>query len=131
MEKITLPLKRIPYPPTTYIEFKALTYGLDQEEYEKIKRKFLKEHNCKKEIEDYSRLFESIINYNYENSISPNYNFIGEGITPIEKIELIEADGKKHGNVKWMMIYDIEYFYHKDKLIQRKLYIPLKWKQNY
>jgi hypothetical protein len=125
------PLKRIPQPPDIYVKFRAITYGLDQEEYERVSAKFYKENSGKQDIIKYRKLLEKIVMHNFENSLNENYKIEGEGISPIEKIEVIEADGKKHGKVKWMMIYDIEYFYHKDKLMQRKLYIPLKWNQNY
>jgi hypothetical protein len=43
----------------------------------------------------------------------------------VERIEVREADHKKHGNIISMMIYDIEYWIEGGEIKQRKIYVRL------
>ena len=45
------------------------------------------------------------------------------GSLPYERIEIREADGRKHGHVVRMMIYDIEYWVQGGDIKKRKIYI--------
>jgi len=111
------PLKRIPKPPQSYIDFKMLMQGLDFEESQAAVKGFYKNKEYKKkEICDFLNLLHGekhkhgIIDYNFENCFAWNGSFLGDGYSPIEKIELWEEDRKKHGNVGLFLLFDLDYF---------------------
>jgi len=99
-------------PPKSYIEFRCAIHRLVDKEIDDAKVKFYKTFpNVKEEILNF-------FNWLYEarNKMS----------LPVEKIEIRESDGHKHGKVKTMMIYDIEYWREGGEIKQRKIYIPFE-----
>lgn len=130
-EKIeTEPLTRIPEPPESYIEFKSLIYGLDDEERQHALRALYKKNpEWKREVGGYMIRLLNIRNYNLswaEMALAEdNLRFQGSGIPPVEKIEIRESDGKKHGQIQWMLIIDFDYWREDGALKKKKIYIPL------
>ena len=100
-------------PPKTYIDFRCALHGIPDDEINQKKRKFYEKANdgAKEEIIKFT-------NWLIDARIAM--------ILPTEKIEVREADGKKHGRVEEMMIYDIEYWIEGNRIRQKKIYIPLK-----
>ncbi len=96
-------------PPKNYIDYQYYVYDLSGPELVAAQTKFYKKHpEYKTEILKY---FKDLETMRYENSL------------PVEKIEIRENDGLKHGRVVAMMIYDIQYWIENNKLKQRKIYI--------
>jgi hypothetical protein len=130
-EKIeTEPLTRIPEPPESYIEFKCLIYGLDDEERQHALRGLYKKNpEWKREIGGYMIKLLNIKNHNVswaEMALAEDHlTFQGSGIPPVEKIEIRQSDGKKHGQSQWMLIIDFDYWRQEGEPKRRKIYIPL------
>jgi hypothetical protein len=57
-------------------------------------------------------------------------SFVGEGIAPIEKIEIKEADYKKHGGVQWMLVIGFEFWRVEEVMKSKKIYFPLNPEAN-
>jgi len=96
-------------PSKNYIDYRCAVHRKEGDDLEKAKKKFYKTFNCEEEINQcFNRLYEQRNNMTL----------------PIEKIEIREGDGKKHGNVIAMMIYDIEYWRENKEIKKRKIYIP-------
>ena len=95
-------------PPQNYIDYKCAVHRLEGTEFEEAKRKFYKQNHCEEEIH---QCFNWL--YNARNEFS----------LPIEKIEIREADGKKHGRIVPMMIFDIEYWMENGRIMNRKIYM--------
>lgn len=122
------PLKKIPNPPESVIEYLCNINGLSDQEKIFVKDKFFKKYpQFEREVQDYFNNLQKINAYNYENSKFPNFEFTGDGIIPIEKIEMIESDHKKHGYIQWMLIIGFEFFRKDERTFMVKQYIPLKW----
>jgi len=95
-------------PPKNYIDYRCYTHELSGPELVTAQAKFYKKHpEYKAEI---VKCFKDLETMRYENSL------------PVEKIEIRENDGLKHGRVVAMMIYDIQYWIENNKLKQRKIY---------
>jgi len=124
------PLRKIPKPPKSFIEFCCLTRGLDDDERRTALQRFYRNSpEWKAEIGDYLKRLLEIRNHNIENCLVFNNKFSGrdDDFIPIKKIEVREADFKKHGTVRWMLIIGFEFWREEEKLKMRKIYIPLKW----
>lgn len=98
-------------PPKNYINYRCATHEKEGTEYDEARKKFYKEFKCKEEI-------IQCFNWLHEARNSRTL--------PVEKIEIREDDGLKHGRVVPMMIYDIEYWREGDIVKQRKIYMPLE-----
>ena len=95
-------------PPKNYIDYRCYIYELSGPELSTAQQKFYKKHSeFKGEI---LKCFKDLETMRYDKSL------------PIEKIEIRENDGLKHGRVVAMMIYDIEYLIESGKVKQRKIY---------
>jgi hypothetical protein len=96
-------------PPKNYIDYRCYVHGLSGQELVDAQAKFYKKHpEWRPEI------------INFFNWMIEQRNL---GLLPVEKIEVRENDGKKHGRVVSAMIYDIEYWIENNKIKQRKVYI--------
>lgn len=127
------PLKRIPEAPEIYKRWRCMTRGVedDREFLERSKRKLLKEFGDEdaKQIEKYQRRLEALTVHNIqwaEILIALNrIDFAGEGISPIEKVELRGKDRKKHGDTQWALVIGFEYRMEGNEVKHSKVYIPL------
>jgi hypothetical protein len=96
-------------PPRNYVDYRCATHGLSGDELVTAQEKFYKKrHSDRPEI---CKFFNWMIES--RNNLS----------LPVEKIEVREKDGKKHGRVIPLMIYDIEYFIEGGEIKQKKIYI--------
>lgn len=97
-------------PPKSYIDYRCYIHGLSGQELSSAQEKFYKKHSESK---------HEIIRF---------FNWMKDQrdieLLPIEQIEIRENDGKKHGKVLKMVIYDIDYWIEGGQLKQRKIYIP-------
>jgi hypothetical protein len=127
------PLKRIPEAPEIYKRWRCMTRGVedDREFLERSKRKLLKEFGDEdvKQVEKYQRKLEALTFHNIqwaEILIALNRgDFAGEGISPIEKVELRGKDRRKHGDAQWALVIGFEYRMDGNEVKHSKLYIPL------
>ena len=98
-------------PLKVYIDFRAYVHGLSGAELMAAGEKFYRKNpEHKTEICQFFNWIETQRN---------NFSL------PIEKVEVRGSDGKKHGVVRRMMIYDIEYWIQGGQIKSRKSYIPL------
>jgi hypothetical protein len=96
-------------PPKNYIDFRCYVHGLSGPELSDAQRRFYQKHSeSKGEIIRFS---------NWLKNQQENW------LLPVEKIEVREHDGKKHGRVIEAMIYDIEYWIEDNQIKQRKIYM--------
>lgn len=99
-------------PPQSYINYRCYVHGLSGSELSISQEKFYKKNSDQK------------------TEICNCFNWLEirriEFSLPYENIEIRESDGKKHGYIMNMMIYDIEYWIETGRLKQRKIYIPIK-----
>ncbi len=99
--------KSILNPPKSYVEFRIATHEKTSTQLEQARLDFYGKHkDCKREIIEF-------INWLEEERQNRTL--------PVERI-LVPGTGK---SIR-MMIYDIEYWYEKGKLRQRKVYLPLE-----
>ncbi len=98
-------------PPEIYVKWRCHMHKVDCDDFEKERKKFYdKFPETQQEISNFCNwLYEARHKYSL----------------PIEKIEVREEDGKKHGWIVPMMIYDIEYWLEAGNIKKRKAYIPL------
>ncbi len=98
-------------PPKAYIDFRCAIRNANPEQFQFMMKKF----------------YES--NRGTESEIIEFCNWVHEsrhnGTLPSERVEIREMDGKKHGRVVPMMIYDIDYEIRGKDIIRRKIYVPL------
>ena len=96
-------------PPKSYINLRCELHDSGSIETKKsIREKFLKDNpGAKEEIAEFVGYMDDVR---------------ADSTLPVERIEVREADGKKHGQVLPMMIYDIEYWIQGGKVKMRKLY---------
>lgn len=96
-------------PPKSYVNLRCELHDPGNIEAKKsIREKFLKDNQgAKEEIVEFVEYLD---------------NARADGTLPVERIEVKEADGKKHGQVLPMMIYDIEYWIQSGKVKMRKIY---------
>jgi len=127
-------LKRVPEPTELYKKWRCLIWGDEDkpEQLEKGRRTLKKEYqddDAVKKIEEYEKKLKGIVNHNIqwaEMALAINkIDFDGEGMAPVEKIEVKETDKKKHGNTQWMLIVGFEFWMDEERTKSRKLYIPL------
>lgn len=82
-----------------------------------------------KEVNKYEYLLEKINEQNGKWAelalVLDQVSFVGEGIAPIEKIEIKEADYKKHGGVQWMLVMGFEFWRVEEVMKNKKIYFPL------
>jgi len=96
-------------PPKSYIDYRCYVHELSGPELVNAQEKFYKKHpEWRSEI---IRFFNFMIDQRNSGSL------------PIEKIEIRENDGKKHGRVVSAKIYDIEYWIENNEIKMRKIYI--------
>ncbi len=97
-------------PLQNYIDYRCAIHGKqrDQDEFERTRKKFYKEFKCEEEVKKFSNCL---------------YEARHAGTLPLEQMEIRESDGKKHGHVVRMMIYDIEYWREYGQLKSRKIYM--------
>ncbi len=124
------PLRRIPEPPMSVIEFKLMSRGAEIEDLPRIRKAMLKKFpNYLTELKEYNKKLESIIDHNISwSSLAIAFNqitFIGDGICPLERKEVTEDDHKKHGRVEWLLAIDFEFFEIDDSIKRRIHYIPI------
>jgi hypothetical protein len=107
---------------------KLLIHGLDDEERKEAMKGFYKgRENWKKEIGDYISRLRKIAEHNISNLMRWNdLSPTGQGLFPLEKIEVKEMDGKKHGKSVWMLLVDFDFYEERDKVRRQKIYIPLE-----
>ena len=99
-------------PPKSYIDYRCYIHRLSGSELSISQEKFFKKHSEQKtEI------------CNFLNSLDEARQ---NSSLPIEKIEVRERDGKKHGYVMEMQIFDIEYWIEGGRIKQKKIYIPIR-----
>ena len=104
-------MKSILDPPKVYIDYRCYVYGLSGTELMSAEQHWFKtRERVKTEICQFFNWIETQRN---------NFSL------PIEKVEVRGSDGKKHGVVRRMMIYDIEYWIQGGQIKSRKSYIPL------
>lgn len=126
-------LFRIPDPPESYKEFKSfLSRHSGSPDYSQYLNRFYNKFpRAEKEISSYLPTLQRIRILNMEllNQRNPHFFHLyptkGEGIQPIERIERREGDGKFHGKVWTMLIFDFDFIFKKDQFETRKIYIPL------
>jgi len=97
-------------PSENYINYRCYIYGLSGSGLVAAQEKFYKKNL--KLTPEISRYFNWMVEQRNNFSL------------PVERIEVREMDGKKHGKVESMMIYDIEYYIEGGIIKQKKLYIP-------
>jgi hypothetical protein len=126
------PLRRIPEPPEIYKSWKAMIRGIeDRPDLLDQKRRMLNKEleGATKEVKKYEYLLGKINDQNGAWAelalVLDQISFIGEGITPIEKIEIKEADYKKHGGVQWMLVTGFEFWRVEEIMKNKKIYFPL------
>jgi hypothetical protein len=102
-------------PPGSYIKWRCAIHEWEhnpsntKEDFDQIKKKFYKEFpDSQTEVRNFCN---AIIEARYELNL------------PVEKFEIREDDGKKHGRVVSGMIYDIEYWLERGVIKQRKTYM--------
>jgi hypothetical protein len=96
-------------PPKSYIDYRCYVHGLSGQELSSAQEKFYRKHS---EYKGEIVRFCDWIKEQRENKLML-----------IEKIEVRENDGKKHGRVVSAMIYDIEYWIENNQIKQKKIYI--------
>jgi hypothetical protein len=97
-------------PPDIYKQYRCALHDVPDEDVGEAQRKFYRANPGAR---------EKIIHF-----LNWLYKARHEGILPIERIEIRESDGKKHGRISRMMVYDIEYFEHENRIRERRVYIP-------
>ena len=96
-------------PPKSYIDFRCYVHGLSGAELGPAQEKFYRKHpEFKGEIVSFCHWIDQQR---------------AEWLLPIEKIEVRENDGKRHGRVVSAMIFDIEYWIENNSVKQRKIYM--------
>lgn len=96
-------------PPKSYIDYRCFIHELSGPALVNAQERFYrKQSELKGEI---CTFFNELIK-GRENRL-----------LPFERIEIREQDGKKHGQVNRMMIYDIEYWIENGRIRQRKIYV--------
>lgn len=97
-------------PPPLYVKFRSMTHNKEGADFRYWRGEFYKAHE------------------EAENDIKAVFDYLHYArhacILPIEKVEVFEADGKKHGRVESMMVYDIEYWREGGRTRSRKVYVP-------
>jgi len=101
-------------PPQSYIDYRCYVYGLSGPELAMAQHDFYKKKNDLRP--------EIIKFHNWLCDMREQCRL------PVERIEVREADGKKHGRVESMMIFDIEYYLEGGRVMKRKVYV--KWERN-
>jgi hypothetical protein len=115
LRKKIKPMLRIPEPPDEYKEWtNAVWKTSDSEAISKIAKGYRKKRPDFMDIvHDYLKKVESVADHNLaiaELSIAlDQVEFKGEGMTPIQKVELRGLDHKKHGDVEWGLITKVRY----------------------
>ena len=99
-------------PPKSYVDYCCYVQGLSGQELINAQEKFYKKNSEHKT--EICQFFNSLKTQRENMTL------------PIEKIEIFESDGKKHGMVMTMMIYDIEYWIEGGEIKKRKIYVPLE-----
>ncbi len=127
-------LKRIPEPPEIYRKWRCLIRG-DEDKSEQLGKAMrtlerqYKDDDPINKVEQYEKGLRSILDHNLKWAelalAADQVEFKEEGMAPIEKIEIREADWKKHGNTQWMLIFGFEFWMDDEKMKRRKIYIPL------
>lgn len=128
----TITLLRIPKPPRSYVDYMAYLYGIrGHDELDIAVRAYYKKFPDDKSENCHYR--SQLLRIAYENIMRAvciwdpmDVNFSGEGITPLERIEVTGLDNLKHGRLIWMVVYDFEFWKQGGEVKARKLYIPLK-----
>jgi hypothetical protein len=96
-------------PPPSYIRFRCFLHGVPGDEVEARTRTFYKQNaGTRDEIRQFSNWLHRARN---------------ERSLPCEKVEIRELDGKKHGRVVPMMLFDIEYWEQEGRIHSRKIYM--------
>ena len=104
-------MKNIFNPPKVYIDYRSYVHGLSGTDLTNAQEKFYKKNaQHKTEICKF---------FNWMIEQRNNFSLL------VERIEVREADHKKHGNIISMMIYDIEYWIEGGEIKQRKIYVRL------
>ena len=98
-------------PPKVYVDFRCALHGIRDDDIGEAQRKFYRANPGAR---------EKIIQF-----LNWLYNARHEWTLPVERIQIRELDGRKHGRVSRMMIYDIEYFEHENQIKERRIYIPI------
>lgn len=129
------PLKRIPNPPEVFKKWRCLIRGDEDkpDQYGKARTRLEKEckdQDAPRKVKDYEKRLWNILNHNIQWAeialATDKVEFTGEGISPIEKIEIREGDKRKHGNTQWLLVCGFEFWMDEDHMKWRKLYVPLK-----
>lgn len=125
------PLKRIPEPTKEVVEWQILSRGLDGEDELAKARKTMRKTfpDYLDVLKDYNKKLERVLSHNVgwaEIAIALNQiEFEGEGISPIEKKERVEADHKKHGRVEWGLVVGFEHLRVDEKIKRKLVYMTL------
>jgi hypothetical protein len=107
--------KSILNPPKSYIDYRCITHEMNGPELESIQKKFFRDKNeMQKEVKTF---FNWIIEQRNELKL------------PIERIRRRYPNGKEDLEAQYMMIYDIEYWLEGGRIMQKKIYLPLKDKE--
>lgn len=80
-------------------------------------------------IKRYMTLLVEIREYNLEWAefalATDRVTFEGDGESPIERVEVKEFDGKKHGNTEWMLFWRFDYRREDGRMRRNKEYVVL------
>ena len=102
-------------PPKSYINWRCTTHDWESardstpEKFNKIRDAFFKQFpDAEEEIRQFSKWLENARN---------------ERTLPYEKIEIRESNGKKHGHIVRIMIYDIQYWREGKQVRNKKIYM--------
>ncbi len=98
-------------PPDIYKQYRCALHGVPDDDIREAQRKFYRANPGAR---------DKIIQF-----LEWIYRARHEGTLPVERIQIRESDGKKHGRISRMMIYDIEYFEQENQIRERKVYIPI------